>query len=215
MSRWSQRAQHAGSPRSGRGNAHPMKMSIGRRLSLLVLSQLLLAALGIITSIVALRRLAAEAAYLRHYIFPPLVVISTGVESSNALYALLARPSSDVSEDARKPIMGLRSFIDQYQQDWLTATSTLPEAVHLRAALKRAGELKLLDEERAAVNIIGGVTSRAALASASTSSRGSPGSTARASGSSGGPVNSWCFRWNSDASWQREHAAKPRAGNRR
>ncbi|WP_437481939.1 HAMP domain-containing sensor histidine kinase [Sorangium sp. So ce1014] len=134
-----------------------MKMSIGRRLSLLVLSQLLLAALGIITSIVAFRRLTAEAAYLRHYIFPPLVVISTGIESSNALYALLARPSLDVSEDARTPILRLRSFIDRYQQDWLTATSTLPDAVRLRAALQRAGELRLLEKEREAVNLIASV----------------------------------------------------------
>lgn len=157
MPRWSQRAQHAGSPPSGGSNAPPMRMSIGRRLSLLVVSQLLLAALGITMSIVAFRRLAAETAYLRHYIFQPFVVISSGIEYSNALYALLARPSSDVSEDAREPMIGLRSFIDRYQRDWLTATSPVPDAIHLRAALARAGQLVLLDEEREAADTIAAV----------------------------------------------------------
>ncbi|WP_437315774.1 sensor histidine kinase [Sorangium sp. So ce385] len=134
-----------------------MRMSIGRRLSLLVLSELLLAAMGIVVSIVAFRRLSAETAYLRHYIFEPFVVINSGIESSNALYALLARPSANVSEHARRPIMELRFFIDRYQRDWLTATSTQPDAVHLRAALERAGKLKLLEEERDAANIVASV----------------------------------------------------------
>jgi signal transduction histidine kinase len=157
MPRWSQRAQHAGSPPSNGGNGPPMRMSIGRRLSLLIASQLILAALGIMTSIVAFRRLTQEAAYLRHYVFEPFVVISSGIESSNALFALLARPSSDVAYDARRPMMELRSFVEQYQRDWLTATSTLPEALHLRAALDRAGELGLLNEELAAVDTIAAV----------------------------------------------------------
>ncbi|MGK3984897.1 HAMP domain-containing sensor histidine kinase [Sorangium sp. So ce136] len=131
-----------------------MRMSIGRRLSLLVLSELVLAALGIVTSIVAFRRLASETAYLRHYIFEPFVVINAGLESSNALHAQLARPSPDMSESARRAIVGLRAFIDRYQRDWLTATSTLPGAIHLRAALARAGELRLLEEEREAANVI-------------------------------------------------------------
>ncbi|WP_437540046.1 HAMP domain-containing sensor histidine kinase [Sorangium sp. So ce726] len=122
-----------------------------------MLSQLILAALGITLSVVALRRLATETAYLRHYVFQPFVVISSGIESSNALYALLARPPSDVSVEVREPMMRLRSFIDRYQRDWLTATSTLPDAIHLRAALARAGELVLLDEEREAADTIAAV----------------------------------------------------------
>ncbi|WP_437895795.1 sensor histidine kinase [Sorangium sp. So ce124] len=122
-----------------------------------MLSQLLLAALGVTMSIVALRRLATETAYLRHYVFQPFVVISNGIESSNALYALLARPSSDVSLEVREPMMRLRFFIDRYQRDWLTATSTLPDAIHLRAALARAGELVLLEEEREAADTVAAV----------------------------------------------------------
>ncbi|WP_437974928.1 HAMP domain-containing sensor histidine kinase [Sorangium sp. So ce295] len=121
------------------------------------MSQLILAALGITMSIVALKRLATETTYLRHYVFQPLIVISSGIESSNALYALLARPPSDVSVEVREPMMRLRSFIDRYQRDWLTATSTLPEAIHLRAALARAGELVLLEEEREAADTISAV----------------------------------------------------------
>jgi signal transduction histidine kinase len=124
---------------------------------LLVLSQLILAALGITMSIVALKRLAIETAYLRHYVFQPFVVISSGIESSNALYPLLARPPSDVSVEVREPMVRLRSFIDRYQREWLTATSTLPEAIHLRAALARAGELVLLEEEREAADTIAAV----------------------------------------------------------
>ncbi|WP_437719635.1 HAMP domain-containing sensor histidine kinase [Sorangium sp. So ce448] len=122
-----------------------------------MLSQLMLAALGITMSIVALRRLATETAYLRHYVFQPFVVISSGIESSNALYAMLARPPSDVSVEVREPMMRLRSFIDRYQREWLTATSTLPDAIHLRDALARAGELVLLEEEREAADTIAAV----------------------------------------------------------
>ncbi|WP_437331219.1 sensor histidine kinase [Sorangium sp. So ce381] len=122
-----------------------------------MLSQLILAALGVTMSIVALRRLATETAYLRHYVFQPFVVISNGIESSNALYALLARPSSDVSLEVREPMMRLRFFIDRYQRDWLTATSTLPDAIHLRGALARAGELVLLEEEREAADTVAAV----------------------------------------------------------
>lgn len=145
MSLWARSTQHAGAPRTG--------VSVNRRLSLLVLSELVTAALIVVAAAVALARLEGERAYMDRYVFAPLLDIGEAQVAGNELRDLLlpGRSEEEVATRARPALLRLRAFTERYQRDWETGISSLPEAKRLRAELERQGELKLLEKEHEAV----------------------------------------------------------------
>jgi signal transduction histidine kinase len=145
MSLWAPSTRHA--------RASPAKVSVNRRLSLLMLSELIAAAAIVVVAILALARLADERAYMDRYVFAPLLDIGDAQVAGSELRNLLlpGRSDADVAARARGPISRLRGFIERYQRDWETGVSALPEARRLRAELERQGVTFLLEQEHEAV----------------------------------------------------------------
>ena len=134
MAKWARTAQSRG-------------ISVDRRLSLLVFSQLLTAALLIGAAVATLERLASERDYMDRYVFAPLLDIGEALGAANELHAQLGRSAPEVEGGARGPILRLQAFIDRYERDWETGKSERPEAARLRAELEGQGESRLLEEE--------------------------------------------------------------------
>jgi signal transduction histidine kinase len=124
-------------------------MSIGKRLSLLVLSELFTAAIVAIAGLAALARLSAQNRYMNEYVFAPLIDIDDATVALDDLaqIAQQAATAAQAVKDARR----LRSFIERYQREWEVVGSSQPDAIRFRAMLGRAGRLPLLGEEREAV----------------------------------------------------------------
>src|SRR6185312_11332116 len=104
-------------------------ISVDRRITLLVLGELAVAALLIGAALVTLARLANERDYMDRFIFAPLVDIGEALEEANDLQAQLVHPPAEAAEAARGTVRRLQAFTDRYQRDWETGTSDLPEAV--------------------------------------------------------------------------------------
>jgi signal transduction histidine kinase len=121
-------------------------MSIGKRLSLLVLSELLTATIVVIAAVVSLGRLSEQAHYMHAYVFAPLVEIGDVALAGRDL-----QPGS-APVRSREAIGRLRVFIDRYRREWEVADSSLPEAVRFRGLLEHRGRLALLNQEREAVD---------------------------------------------------------------
>jgi signal transduction histidine kinase len=123
------------------------KVSVYRRLSLLVFTAISTGVLVLGMAIIALARLAGERDYMDRYVFAPLLDIGQAQAARDQLFALLEPPPHVFGPEARAPLFRLDSFIDRYQRDWETGPSERPEAVRLRAELERVGESSLLEEE--------------------------------------------------------------------
>lgn len=126
------------------------RISIRRRLSLLVLSEFVTAALVVVTAIVSLVRLSEESQYLHNYTFVPLVGIGDALETCSGLHATLETPAPgpETEARAREEVEQLRIFLLRYRRDWQVVDSDIPEAVRFREILEREKGLALLDEER-------------------------------------------------------------------
>jgi hypothetical protein len=129
-------------------------ISVDRRLFLLVVSELAVAALLIGAALATLARLANERDYMDRYVFAPLLDIGEAIDETDDLFAQIGRPQEEAVAGARGPIFRLQAFIDRYQRDWETGKGALPEAARLRAELERQGESRLLEEEHALVGQI-------------------------------------------------------------
>jgi signal transduction histidine kinase len=134
MSRWAQRARPSA------------KVSVDRRLTFLILCELLTATAIIVAAALALGRLADERAYMDRYVFAPLVDIGQALAATNEI-----QDSPADSEQTRGAILRLRGYFGRYVRDWETPSSSAPEAVRLRDQLTYAGETNLLEQEHQAV----------------------------------------------------------------
>ena len=103
------------------------------------------------TAVTAFARLAEEHAFLARYVFAPLVDIGQGLAAADELDRMLTNPPPDLRTSVRGPILRLRAFIDEYQRDWETGSSALPEAARLRAVLEAKGLTNLLGQEHEVV----------------------------------------------------------------
>jgi signal transduction histidine kinase len=159
MAKWARLAQSPG-------------ISVDRRLTLLVLSQLATAALLIGVAVVTLERLASERDYMDRYVFAPLVDIGQALGAAAELHDQLGRPPGEAATGVRGPTLRLQAFIERYQRDWETGKSDLPEAARLRAELERQGESRLLEEEHEVVGE--GVEALRAIASTTGPDRPEP-----------------------------------------
>ena len=148
---WARSTRHPGEPVIER-IVSSGRISVNRRLSMLVLSELVTAAVIVAAAILALGRLSDERSYMDRYVFAPLLDIGEAQAAGDELSGLLLRRAAgDPTAGARPPLLRLRAFIQRYQRDWETGTSNLPEARRLRAELERQGETKLLEQEHEAV----------------------------------------------------------------
>ena len=129
-------------------------MSIGKRLSLLVLSELITAVVVVVTAIVSLCSLVEENRYLHDFVFPPLAEIGAAFEAAGGLEVMVGAPTAETPRRARATVERLRRFLDRYQHLWQTADSHLPDAIRFQGQLARANQLHLLSEEREAVRTI-------------------------------------------------------------
>jgi signal transduction histidine kinase len=147
MYRWVPWAQRR-ARREGDHSRPSRGISLGARLAGLVLSELAVAAVMVTAAILTFGRLSEEQAYVRDYVFAPLVDIGTAFAEVAELRTM--KPSPDEDDHARQLVGRLGAFIDRYDRDWKIAGSRLPEAIRFRATLERANELPLIDEEDAA-----------------------------------------------------------------
>jgi signal transduction histidine kinase len=152
MSAWAGKKRGARDSSLGLGTSSG-RVSVDRRLSLLVLSELLTALLIVVAATVALGRLAEERDYMDRYVFAPLHDIGEAQAAGTELSSLLLREGrrAELATLARPPILRLQAFIERYQRDWETGISSLPDASRLRDELARQGESHLLEHEHAAV----------------------------------------------------------------
>jgi signal transduction histidine kinase len=123
------------------------RVSVYRRLSLLVLTAISTAGLVLGMAIIALSRLAGERDYMDRYVFAPLLDIGHAQAARDQLFNVIEEPPHVLGPDARVPLLRLDSFIDRYKRDWETGPSERPEAARLRAELMRVGESKLMEDE--------------------------------------------------------------------
>ena len=126
-----------------------VRISIGKRLSLLVLSELFTAALVVVAGFVALVRLAEQNRYMHEYVFAPLVDIDQATVEAEELQRVAQQPGS--AARAVDVVRRLRSFVERYEWEWQVAGSSQPDAARFRAILERAGRLALVDDQREAV----------------------------------------------------------------
>lgn len=123
------------------------RISVDRRLWLLVLCQLGTALVVFCTALVAMDRLARERAFMDRYVFAPLLDIGEALATADELHEIVTGAPASSAEQARGPLLRLRGFVDRYQRDWETGTSDLPEAARLRTELMQQGEMRLLSQE--------------------------------------------------------------------
>ncbi len=145
MSLWARRTREA--------TPAPTKVSVERRLSMLVLCEVVTAAVILVAAVIALGRLAEERSYMDRYLFAPLLDIGEAQAAVDGLEGLLVQgpPTEEATAAARPVILRLQAFIEGYQRDWETGTSSLPAAARLRAELERRGAAPLLAQEHEAV----------------------------------------------------------------
>jgi signal transduction histidine kinase len=127
--------------------AEKRKVSVYRRLSMLVLTAVSTAALVLGMAIIALARLASERDYMDRYVFAPLMDIGQAQAARDELFALVEQPPYVLGPEAHAPLLRLDSFVDRYRREWETGPSERPEAARLRAELERQGQSSLLERE--------------------------------------------------------------------
>jgi signal transduction histidine kinase len=128
-------------------SAETSKVSVYRRLSMLVLTAISTAGLVLGMAIIALTRLAAERDYMDRYVFAPLLDIGQAQATRDQVLGLVEQQPHVLGPEARAHLSRLDSFIERYAHEWETGPSGRPEAARLRAELERVGESKLLEEE--------------------------------------------------------------------
>jgi len=124
------------------------RMSVSKRLSRLVVSELITAAAVVVAAIIALTRLSEQHRYMHEYVFAPLVDIEGAAFTADEL--LGGDPGPATMAHLRRRVGRLRAFIDRYDRQWKIEGSSLPNARRFRAMLGRAGRLALVAEEREA-----------------------------------------------------------------
>jgi signal transduction histidine kinase len=130
MSPWAQRARSSA------------KVSVDRRLTFLILCEMLTATAIIVAAAMALGRLADDRGYMDRYVFAPLVDIGQALAASGEIQG----PPVD-ADRTRGATVRLRGYLRRYVRDWETTSSAAPEAVRLRDQLTHAGEANLLEQE--------------------------------------------------------------------
>jgi signal transduction histidine kinase len=125
-------------------------ISIGKRLSLLVLTQLITAAIVVIASVIVLGQVSEQAHYVKSYVFAPLLEIGTAWQTANELTSSLEDFPAGL-EPSRQSIAQLRDFISKYEREWEVWGSSVPDAQRYQEILKKVNRLSLLKEEHDAV----------------------------------------------------------------
>jgi signal transduction histidine kinase len=128
------------------------RISIGKRLSTLVVCELLIALAVVVSAVAALGRLSEEHRYMHRYMSDPLVDIGGAFTSMEELEAILDQSPPARAPRARRALDHLRAFLDQYVRDFQVVGSDTPDAVRLRAELSHYGRLELLGQEQKAVD---------------------------------------------------------------
>ncbi|APR80339.1 multi-sensor signal transduction histidine kinase [Minicystis rosea] len=127
-------------------------MTLGRRLSLLVVSELLTALFGGATAVIALDRLSSEYRYMHGYVFAPLVELDVAMQAGVDAAALVETGSPEAEARAYQVLGRVRRFLARYRREWQVAGSAQPEAQRFREALVLVDRSGLLEEERRAVD---------------------------------------------------------------
>ena len=103
-------------PRRVEVSAH---MTIGRRLSILVLSELFTAVIVVVTATVSLNSLVEKNRYLRDFVFPSLAEIGEAFDVSSGFVDMIAAPWTGTCR--RAPARRSKRFarlLDRYQRLW-------------------------------------------------------------------------------------------------
>src|SRR5262245_9115134 len=137
-----------------------LRVSVGRRLILLVLSQTVIAALLILLSLRALAATADEVRYI--YEFPLLAIAETGKATKNA--ADLQKLTTNAAQMDYGPEPGtiavlvsrLEDFRDRYKTLWQAAHGNTADAVRFRNDLIRTGDQGILLNETKALTHLEG-----------------------------------------------------------
>ncbi|MFT3768820.1 MAG: histidine kinase dimerization/phospho-acceptor domain-containing protein [Minicystis sp.] len=123
-------------------------------MTLLVLSELLVAILGVTTAVVALVRLSNEHRYMHQYVFAPLVAIGDALDAGAKASELVDSTAPEAPALAQQALERVRAFFLRYQESWQVVESSLPDALRFRDELQDLGRLGLLEEERKAVDAL-------------------------------------------------------------
>lgn len=131
------------------------RISVGRRLSLLVVGNAFATALIVASGAVALESARTEDEFDREYVFPPIEEIDRRLESDvTVLRELSETTGADVAERAHDPVRALRHFSDLYRARWQLEGSTDPSATKMRNELERRGEFAIIAEEKLALETL-------------------------------------------------------------
>jgi signal transduction histidine kinase len=125
------------------------RLSIGRRLSTLVVCELLIALAVVGSAAAALGRLSDEHRYMHRYMSDPLVDIGGAFAAAHELAFTVDQSPPN---GAAQALDRLRLFLDRYEREYQVVGSASPDAVRLRAALGQYHRLQLLGDEQEAVD---------------------------------------------------------------
>jgi signal transduction histidine kinase len=124
-------------------------ISVGRRLSTLVLVEGLISAALVVVGLASLETLASYDRYTYHFILVPIGEISRALDD---VEALRDGTSPLPARKIQRRLDNLDGFVTHYRADIQLAGSTHPDAVRQLKELARRDELGLVDEERDAID---------------------------------------------------------------
>lgn len=129
-------------------------MSLGTRLSLLVLCELLTALFCVGTAVVTLHRISEESRYVHAYVFAPVAALGDAIESGVAATAEVISDAPDAPQRAQRAVERVRRFSERYRMEWLVVESADPDAQRFRSLLRSRSRMDLLAREREAVDAL-------------------------------------------------------------
>lgn len=133
------------------------RISVGRRLSLLVVGNAIAMAVIVVSGAVALESARAEDEFDREYVFPPIEEIEKRLETDVAALRELADVRGpDVAERAHDPVHAVRHFAGLYRARWQLEDATDPAAAKMRTELERRGAFAVIEEEKLALETLDG-----------------------------------------------------------
>jgi signal transduction histidine kinase len=130
-----------------------LKLSVGRRLFLLVALQTAIATVLVITALKYVREIAADTQYMYQFQLLSLADLGKAQENAATLQTLTRPDAADLGYRAPRAMIAgligeLEEFDSRYRTKWEVAEGTSNDAENFRRELVRAGESALIEKEK-------------------------------------------------------------------